>query len=188
MHTNNVDVEAGCKGAVISVCNKDKVYHRSSPKVYWAISDALANAPDHLIDADIVDVICRDDFEADNLFVCSHIGLVLFITWLHVDSNYAHGQVRTHNHLASDTGVYARVQQEPLFVRDVEETPVRNPRLCGRRLEIPSIEVCVKVNDRDGPIDLVQRTENGKDDSVVTAKASAAVSNGRKGAEKGRRT
>jgi hypothetical protein len=100
---------------------------------------------------------------------------------LYVDSKHARGQVWTHGHLASDTGVYARVRQEPLFVRDVKETPMRNPRLCGRRLDIPSIEVCVKVNDRNGPVDPVQRTENGEDDRVVTAKASATVRNGRKG-------
>ncbi len=84
--------------------------------------------------------------------------------------------------------MYALVRQEPLFVRDVEETTVRNPRLCGRRLDIPCIEVCVKVNDRNGPVDPVQRTENGENDRVVTAKASTGVKIGPNGAEKRRRT
>jgi hypothetical protein len=81
--------------------------------------------------------------------------------------------------------VNARIRQEPLFVRDVKETPVRDTRLCGRRLGMPRIKVCVKMNDRDGPVDPVQRAENRENDRVVTAKASAAVSYGPKGVQKG---
>jgi hypothetical protein len=45
---------------------------------------------------------------------------------------------------------------------------------------MPRIEVCVKMNDRDRSVDPVQRAENGEDNRVVTAKTSAAVSNGPK--------
>jgi hypothetical protein len=55
-----------------------------SPKVYWAVPDTLANAPNHLIYSDIVEVIRRDDLEADNLVICSHIGLTLFMIGLRV--------------------------------------------------------------------------------------------------------
>ena len=96
--------------------------------------------------------------------------------------------VWTYIHFASDTSVYARVRHEPLFVCDVEETTMRNTRLCGRRWELPRIDVCVKMNHRNGPIDSVQRTKNGENDRVVPAKASAAISKGLNGAEERRCT
>ena len=84
--------------------------------------------------------------------------------------------------------MYARVRHEPLFVRDVEEGTMHNTRLCGRRLDIPRVEVCVKMNHGNGPIDPVQRTENGENDRVVPTEASAAISNGLNRVEKRRCT
>lgn len=47
------------------------------PQVHRAVLDARTNAPDHLVDAEIVKIIGRDDFESDYVFVLYQIGLAL---------------------------------------------------------------------------------------------------------------
>lgn len=78
MPTDDVDVEAGVD---ISVRNEEKLL-MFSPQIYWAVPDTLANAPNHLIYANIVEVIRRDDLEADNFVVYGHIVLALFMIGL----------------------------------------------------------------------------------------------------------
>ena len=78
--TDNVDVEAGMN---INVRNEEKLL-MFSPEVYWAVPDTLANASNHLINANIVEVIRRDDLKADNFVVYSHIGLTLIMVGLRV--------------------------------------------------------------------------------------------------------
>lgn len=80
MLTDNVDVEAEVD---ISVGNEERLL-MLSPEVYWTVPDTLANAPNHLIYANIVEVIRRDDLEADNFVVYSHIGLALVMIGLRV--------------------------------------------------------------------------------------------------------
>lgn len=75
-HTDDINVEAGGKEAV--TCSRNGENHRCSPKVYWFVPDMVADALDHFIDTDIVDIVRRDDLETDNLFVRNHIGLTLF--------------------------------------------------------------------------------------------------------------
>jgi hypothetical protein len=48
-----------------------------SPEVYRVVPDARTNAPDHLIDAEIVEVVSRDDLESDDVFVLCQISLAL---------------------------------------------------------------------------------------------------------------
>ena len=67
----------------ISVRNEEKLL-MLSPEVYWAVPDTLANAPNHLIYANIIEVIRRDDLEADNFVVYSHIDLALIMIGLRV--------------------------------------------------------------------------------------------------------
>lgn len=50
-----------------------------SPEVYGVIRDARTNAPDHLVNTDIVDVISRDDVKS-NIFVLHQISFVLCTT------------------------------------------------------------------------------------------------------------
>jgi hypothetical protein len=50
-----------------------------SPEVYGVIRDARTNAPDHLVNTDIVNVVSRDDVESD-IFVLYQISLVLCMT------------------------------------------------------------------------------------------------------------
>ena len=38
-------------------------------QVYWAVPDSIANAFDNLWDTKVVDIVCRDQFEADRLVV-----------------------------------------------------------------------------------------------------------------------
>ena len=78
--TDNVNVEAGMD---ISVRNEEKLL-MLSPEVYWAVPNTLANAPNHLIYANIIEVIRRDDLKADNFVVYSHIGLTLIMIGLRV--------------------------------------------------------------------------------------------------------
>ena len=80
MLTDNVDVEAEVD---ISVGNEERLL-MLSPEVYWTVPDTLANAPNHLIYANIVEVIRRDDLEADNFVVYSHIGIALVMIGLRV--------------------------------------------------------------------------------------------------------
>ena len=80
MLTDNVDVEAEVD---ISVGYEERLL-MLSPEVYWTVPDTLANAPNHLIYANIVEVIRRDDLEADNFVVYSHIGLALVMIGLRV--------------------------------------------------------------------------------------------------------
>src|SRR5882672_12096617 len=47
------------------------------PEVNRAVLDACTDAPDHLVDAEIVKIIGRDDFESDYVFVLCQIGLAL---------------------------------------------------------------------------------------------------------------
>jgi hypothetical protein len=60
--------------------------------------------------------------------------------------------------------VYIRVGQETFFTRNVEETAVSDTRLCGRLVRVaprgPRVEMGIEVDDRDGPVDFVQRAEN----------------------------
>jgi hypothetical protein len=49
---------------------------RYSPEVYGVVRDARTNAPDHLFNTDIVNVVSRDDAESD-IFVLDQISLVL---------------------------------------------------------------------------------------------------------------
>jgi hypothetical protein len=49
-----------------------------SPEVYGVVPDARTNAPDHLVNTDIVKVVSRDDVESD-IFVLDQICLVLCI-------------------------------------------------------------------------------------------------------------
>lgn len=80
MLTDNVDVEAEVD---ISVGNEERLL-MLSPEVYWTVPDTLANAPNHLIYANIIEVIRRDDLKADNFVVYSHIGLALVMIGLRV--------------------------------------------------------------------------------------------------------
>lgn len=72
--------------------------------------------------------------------------------------------------LAADAGVDAGVSHEALLACQVEERPVRHSRLVCARTGIrwPGVEVRVEVDDRDGPVDFVQRTEDRQDDGVVS--------------------
>lgn len=49
-----------------------------SPEVYGVVRDARTNAPDHLVNTDIVNVVSRDDVESD-IFVLYQINLILCI-------------------------------------------------------------------------------------------------------------
>jgi hypothetical protein len=49
-----------------------------SPKVYGVVRDARTNAPNHLVNTDIINVVSRDDAEPD-VFVLYQISLVLCI-------------------------------------------------------------------------------------------------------------
>ena len=48
-----------------------------SPQIYWVVPDARTNAPDHLVNAEIIEVVSRDDLESDNVFVLCQISLAL---------------------------------------------------------------------------------------------------------------
>ncbi len=52
----------------------------------------------------------------------------------------------------------ARVGHEPFLLREVEERPMGDPGLLCTRTGVggPGVKVCVEVDYRDGPIDLVQ--------------------------------
>lgn len=50
-----------------------------SPEVYGVVRDARTNAPDHLVNTNVVNVVSRDDVESD-VFVLDQISLVLHIT------------------------------------------------------------------------------------------------------------
>jgi hypothetical protein len=80
--TNNIDVEAGKFETVVSSCpqkQKDEgMLVPYSPKVYGVVRDARTNAPDHLVNTDVVNVVSRDDAESD-IFVLYQISLVLCI-------------------------------------------------------------------------------------------------------------
>ena len=56
----------------------------------------------------------------------------------------------------------AGVGHEALLARQVEERPVRDAGLvCARaRVGRPSVEVRVKVDDGDGPVDFIQGAED----------------------------
>ena len=77
--------------------------------------------------------------------------------------------------LHSNARVYIRVRQETFFARNVEETAVSDTRLWGRLVCAapwgPRIEMGIEVDDRDGPVDFVQRAENREHDGVVTVQA-----------------
>lgn len=81
----------------------------------------------------------------------------------------------THEHLAPDSSMYTCIiEQEPFFVGNVEETPMRDRLFggSGNRKATPRVKVRVKVDDRDGAVDFVQGTEDGEDNGVITSEAS----------------
>jgi hypothetical protein len=47
------------------------------PQVNRAVLDARTDAPDHVVDAEIIKIIGRDELESDHVFVLRQIGLVL---------------------------------------------------------------------------------------------------------------
>ena len=47
------------------------------PEVYRAVPHARPNAPNHLVDADFVDIVCRDNLESDDLFILCEVGFTL---------------------------------------------------------------------------------------------------------------
>lgn len=49
-----------------------------SPEVYGVVRDARTNAPDHLFNTDIINVVSRNNVESD-VFVLYQISLVLCI-------------------------------------------------------------------------------------------------------------
>ena len=68
--------------------------------------------------------------------------------------------------------MHAGVRDQPLFPSDREERPVRDAglqRVCPsvRRVR-PCVEVGIKVDDRDGPVDGVQGAQDGQHDGVIT--------------------
>ena len=69
--------------------------------------------------------------------------------------------------------MHACVRQEPLFARDVEEGAMRDALLFVPRR--PCIEMGVEVDDRHGPVDFIQRTKDGENDGVISAKAVVVV-------------
>jgi len=74
---------------------------------------------------------------------------------------------KTHSHLAPDASVHTYIRQESLFARDIEEATVGNALLWGPWS--PRIKMGIKMDDRDGAVDFVERTKDGEDDSVITA-------------------
>jgi hypothetical protein len=62
---------------------------------------------------------------------------------------------------------------EPFLGGDKEERAVRDARLGRRcaRVALPGVEVCIEMDDGDGPVDFVEGAEDGKNDGVVTAEA-----------------
>jgi hypothetical protein len=139
--------------------NKGMLSPPYSPEVYGVVRDARANAPDHLVDTDLVNVVSRDDTESD-IFVLYQISLVLRIDRNSVnmcsvkpDARLQPVHIKTHNHFAPDSGVHTRIRQESLLARDIEETAVRDALLWGPFS--PRIKMGIKVDDRDGPIDFI---------------------------------
>lgn len=65
-----------------------------------------------------------------------------------------------------DPGMNTGVGHKSLLERQREKGPVRNLGLFGNASPQnrcwPGVDVCIEVDDRDGPINLVKRSKNGK--------------------------
>lgn len=147
---------------------------RESPEVDGAVADALPDASDDFVDPDVVNVVCRDDLEADVLVV-RDIRTALVECRLLSRSSHRRAEGGTHRHLAADSSMDAIVGHQALLPRDVEEAAVRDAGLVGGRPrdgEVPPrVEVRVEVDDRDGAVDLVQGAQDGQHDGVVASEA-----------------
>jgi len=71
--------------------------------------------------------------------------------------------------------VYAGVRHQTFFLGNREETAMCDAGLFGARHggEFPGIEVRIKMNDRNRPVDLVQGAEDRKNNRVVAAESAA---------------
>lgn len=67
-----------------------------------------------------------------------------------------------------DTGV----GDKTLFICDVKKCSMGDARLICHSpgVSIPRVEMCVKMNHRDWPIDFIERTEDRENDGMVTTK------------------
>lgn len=62
----------------------------------------------------------------------------------------------------------------PLPTRMPEERPVRDRRLVGRNssiplIRIPSVQMRIQMNNRDGPVNRLQRSQNRQHNRVIPA-------------------
>lgn len=71
-----------------------------------------------------------------------------------------------------------RVRHESLLLREIEERAVRDTGLLRglARIRGPGVKVSIKVYNRDGPVDLVQRSQNRQYDCMIAAKTVNLVS------------
>lgn len=126
------------------------------PEVHWRVADAVADAFDDFRHAVVVDVVGGDELEADCLIVLQ----------------VAHALVKVHQHrrawktrqtyseFATDSCMHAGIGHEPFLLCKVEERPMSDARLRGVRSRIrrPCIQMGIEVDDRDRPVNLVERT------------------------------
>jgi hypothetical protein len=65
---------------VADIRGEEYVCYDKLTQVYWAVKDTRTNAVDHLVNAEIIKVVSRDDLESDDLFVLCQISFTLRVT------------------------------------------------------------------------------------------------------------
>jgi hypothetical protein len=75
---------------VADIRGEEYVCYDKLTQVYWAVKDTRTNAVDHLVNAEIIKVVSRDDLESDNLFVLCQISFTLRVTVTQVTVHSEH--------------------------------------------------------------------------------------------------